>query len=365
MMDGLKTELVDFRSLENDPSHERRTELAQHVVTLFSLTAATCDQEQLEIYDAVLGRLVDMIEKRARAFVSSKLAGIDNAPHSICVKLAKDDILVASPILRRSSVLTDEDLVDIIGSCGEGHVEAVCDRTKISGQVTDKIVDLGNVRLHKRLARNAGAQFTELGLRRLIDAACGDEELKARLQMRGDVPDDMISGIVEDAVLKAFDKPDKASSIDNGQPVNEAIDATKAILGDEYWLGRYDFDRAQERVGDIIRRQVVDFQLLAKHVKLQEFPESVGIFKVLVGMDFNLAARVLSQPKLDLFITIVAGFSFPRKLVEEMLVLGPWKLRISRQQREQALHFFDRMDPAKAKSKLRALSEAGAIQIGV
>src|SRR3954471_17268473 len=104
-------------------STARCIETAGRVTNLFLASAGRFDNEQIEVFDNVLERLIKTIELRsiadisarmALAEISAQLAPIAQAPPSVISHLARhDEIAIAGPVLRESPRLSEEDLVEI------------------------------------------------------------------------------------------------------------------------------------------------------------------------------------------------------------------------------------------------------------
>ena len=66
-----------------------------------------------------------------------------------------EDPLVAAPVLRKSSCLSDKDLLEIAKSRGQQHLLAISDRKALSEALTDALMRFGDVNVSNALARNA------------------------------------------------------------------------------------------------------------------------------------------------------------------------------------------------------------------
>src|SRR5437868_5473274 len=107
----------------NTGSAEKRLETAKRVTNLFLASAGSFNNEQVELFDEVLERLVKTIEIRAIADIgacialaemSEQLAPIAQAPPGVVRRLAKnDEIKIAGPVLKESARLRDEALIEI------------------------------------------------------------------------------------------------------------------------------------------------------------------------------------------------------------------------------------------------------------
>jgi hypothetical protein len=154
---------------------------------LFSYVSDRCDDEQVAQYDEVLCQLAELVEVEARVHVAKLLAPLERAPGTVVVKLANDDIEVAKPLLEFSNVLSDDDLIDIIGHQSEEHRVAIAGRPNVPERVGEAIVEHGATSSVKRLVRNSNAEFDKATLEKLVQRAIEDAEIAADLRGRPDL----------------------------------------------------------------------------------------------------------------------------------------------------------------------------------
>src|SRR5262245_61428065 len=100
-------------------------ETLRRVTDLFLAGADRFSEDQVLLFENVLGFLVHRIETRTRAELSTRLALIDNAPIGIVRRLAMDDdIIVAQPVLAGSPRLTAGDLIEVARTKSQRHLLA-------------------------------------------------------------------------------------------------------------------------------------------------------------------------------------------------------------------------------------------------
>src|SRR5215467_11821893 len=91
----------------------QRAETLRRVTDLFVFNAGRFSEAQLELFDEVMGRLVEEIEVSARAVFGRRLAELSQAPPRVMRSLALDDAIeVAGPVLRGSDRLDDAILIE-------------------------------------------------------------------------------------------------------------------------------------------------------------------------------------------------------------------------------------------------------------
>lgn len=200
-----------FRVLNGDDDHAEREQLFRNMAQLFSFVSDRCDDEQVAQYDEVLCQLAEMVEVQARVHVAKLLAPLERAPGTVVVKLANDDIEVARPLLEFSTVLSDDDLIDIIGRQGEEHRIAIAGRESVPERVGSAIVEHGEGASVVRLVRNNNAEFDKATLEKLVKRATQDAEIAADLRNRPDIDWSSLRGEIDSAANKVLESLSGAS----------------------------------------------------------------------------------------------------------------------------------------------------------
>jgi len=192
--------LVEMESALNGASSERRTDILRRVTDLFVASAGNTNEDQTKLFDGVMAQLIAHVESRAAAELSHRLATMANAPAETVRRLAKnDDIEVAAPVLSRSRRLTDGDIIEIAKLKSQAHLAKIASRPQLSSAVTDVLVDYGNALVANELAVNTGAQFSKLGMAKLVMRADGDERLTHSIAARKDIPQRLFQQLVAQA----------------------------------------------------------------------------------------------------------------------------------------------------------------------
>ncbi|MDJ0685681.1 MAG: DUF2336 domain-containing protein [Alphaproteobacteria bacterium] len=145
------------------------------------------ETEQTLIYD-ILRRLVHRVEMRVRRGLADTLAERSDTPRDLVVTLANDVIEVAHPILTRSTVLTDTDLIELILEHTDQHKLAITKRPSLSESVTEQVLETGDDALIGSVLQNQGAAISADSMARLVDASAKKPALRAPLAQRDDLP---------------------------------------------------------------------------------------------------------------------------------------------------------------------------------
>jgi hypothetical protein len=351
----IETHLVDFRSLDLDPSSARRNELLKGVASLFAFASERCTLEQIEIYDEVLSRLSDMVETEARAFAAEKLAPLRRAPEGVIRRFAHDDsVEVAGPVLTHSPVLTDRDLLAVAESKGNGHLAAIATRSVLSEQVTDVVVRRGDGNVRRTVAGNHGARIGGEALEILVQHAMTDAETAAALGDRPDTPDAMISRLVDHAEQQVRRVLSGRGMKSAEQGLTEAARRAGERMSNAYWLGLYDFESAWEKILKQGGSRVASESLLCQYALEDRFADVAAVFAVLADLDLEETKHWLVRMDTEPFVVIARALGLRFTTVQAMLKAGPWKHRLSADQRREALNHFQQMETRVARSRIAA-----------
>jgi uncharacterized protein (DUF2336 family) len=159
--------------LARDGSDEVRQDLARKIALLApGLTAQEQDRLRRLTYE-VLEILVRDQVTRVRQIIAEALKDVADAPPDIIQRLARDcEIVVAGPVLQFSPLLSDGDLLEIIGTAPiAGAREAVARRRAVAMPVTDAIGASDDIAAITALLDNPSAQIREELLDQLIERA--------------------------------------------------------------------------------------------------------------------------------------------------------------------------------------------------
>lgn len=179
--------LEELSELARERSGERRRDLLRGLTDLFDSGTAETKSASGDLFGDVVSRVLDEVAVEIRAEVSERLSKIEHSPRKLMLQLAQDDISVASPVLRSSDALTDDDLVHIANNHSQDHLLAISDRKTLTEQVTDALVEKGDQAVLHNVTDNQGARFSELGFNKLAKRASDDRQLQEKLVERRDL----------------------------------------------------------------------------------------------------------------------------------------------------------------------------------
>lgn len=165
----------------------RSVQMLHSVADLLSAHADRLNQAQLETFDQILNCLTDRVQVEALAQLSDRISDLPMVRLGLIRRLARhEDAAVASPVLRKSDYLFDEDLIEIAACRGPAHGLAIAHRNRIDEAIVDVLLDQGDVSVCLHLVKNRGAKFSRDGYSRLVRMAERNDEIANLLVSRSD-----------------------------------------------------------------------------------------------------------------------------------------------------------------------------------
>ena len=176
--------------LAGDADEAVRTDLAEKVAKVVpELGADARDTLRNTTHEALEILARDQIT-RVRQILSETLKDVADAPPDVIKTLALDtELAVAGPVLEFSPVLTDDDLLELIGSGpAQGGLAAISRRAEVRENVAEAVAATDDVEAIASLLANPSAQIREETLDNLIERAPRIELWHAPLVARPKLP---------------------------------------------------------------------------------------------------------------------------------------------------------------------------------
>jgi hypothetical protein len=309
-------------------SSARRVETLRQVTDLFLNDGERLSEDQVRVFDDVLCLLIARVETRARAELSKRLAPLDYAPFEVIQYLAwDDDITVAGEVLTHSNRLSTEALVEIASIKGQDHLLAISARDNLPEAVTDVIVDRGQTKVIRRLAKNATARFSEAGYTGMVAHSEVDDELVEILGLRLDLP----LKFLRDLLRRAKDAV-RARLLALAPPAlrDEIRRVIEDIVREGPPSGR-DFRVAEELVKLMIELKELDDAAVYNFAESGKFDEVMVSLAVLNDVPAEMMARLIEGPRADLILIPCRSARLNWPTVESILRNRPVRLKIDDQ----------------------------------
>lgn len=132
--------------------------------------------------------LLDDASPLVRMALADALASSEFAPPAVILALASDQIEIAGPVLERSPLLMDADLVDLVATGGPAAQAAIAYRGVLPASVAAAIAEIGAAEACLILIENACAEIAPFSLARIAERFGNLGAVREALLTRPDVP---------------------------------------------------------------------------------------------------------------------------------------------------------------------------------
>lgn len=347
-------QLVD---LARDRSVAARTKLVETVADMFFDKKRTLNDRERAMMIEILRRLIHDIEMEVRRTLAERLAGEPDAPGELVRALADDSIEVAQPILVRSTVLHDPELIEIVVNRTREHQLAIASRANLSPAVSDALVNTGDADVITALLENHGAAIAKATLAYLVEQSKRIDSFQNPLVQRPDLGPDLARRMywwVSAAVRKSIVQKYELDAVHLDRKISDIID--DVLAGGEASVAPR---RAEDLAHKLAECNAITPQLLVQTLRQGE----VALFEALLaetcrlrrplvrrimfepgGQGLAVLARALGISKPD----FAAIFLLSRSARPGDKVVDPGELG-------RVLAFFDRVQPAAATRLLERM----------
>ena len=168
-----------------------RSGVLHRITELFVSGAESYSDEQLALFDEVIGRLIKKMDRGRLVELSNALAAAGNAPAKVLATLAHHaDPAVYGPVIERAKALPDADLVEIADKdrIDPSILGKIAGRVELSEPVTEVLLKRGNTAVRRKVLDNPNARVSEMGFARVVSAINGDKTLAAAIAARPEMP---------------------------------------------------------------------------------------------------------------------------------------------------------------------------------
>lgn len=281
--------------LAEQPSSEARRAVLEGVSELFMADGMRLSERETGLAGDILSRISDEVEQDLRAEMAERFADAPHAPHDLIRKLANDVFDVAAPVLMRSGVLTDADLIEIVANRGQSHRLAVANRPEVSEAVSEALVEVGDDEVLETLVRNEGASISRGTMSRIVARSKETESLQRPLAMRRDMPAEFLHEMlhwVGDAIKRVI-----ASRADVDEAtLNRIIAKSEATLVSGAFAGERELSAAKREIVRLARQGKLTPDSLSDFLRQKDIPKFIVALARMIDVDAETARHIAFSP---------------------------------------------------------------------
>lgn len=184
-------DVARLAQLAANPRDTTKAEIYLAVASLYRVEDVRLTERERALMNEILQQLTKDVEMSIRIALAEKLADDSSAPYDLILMLADDRIEVARPVILRSPLLDEKDMLHLALECGLGHQEALAARPDISEKVSEALYASNQESVLMALVRNATARISPALFERLAEKSREYEPLQEPLARREDMPSDI------------------------------------------------------------------------------------------------------------------------------------------------------------------------------
>ncbi len=287
-------ELQELLLLAKDKSGEARARLVENITDLFLSDDGRLSEHERALMSDILGKLVSQVEADIKKELSQALAHGDIDLPDIVNQLANDDAEIARPLLEKSSLLKDPNLIEIIRMRTDEHRMAIAMRDEVSESVSNALVEFGNEDVIEALLNNHDAVVSKRAMEYLVAESRRVDRFQEPLLRRSDLPGDLayrmywwVSAALRKNILSNFD-------VDPLVFERAVRRAANAAMVDQH-TEQSSYVKAQQLVRRLSESGELTIQFLLNALRQQRVAVFVAGMAELGGINFRTAWRIFSD----------------------------------------------------------------------
>jgi len=353
-MHAPQTGIIDqLEQAIGDQDISRRAEVLRKVTDLFVLQSGYFSEDQVDLFDTVMSKLLENIESAARAQFGSRIARLSDAPPGVIRLLAQDDaIAVAGPVLTHSERLDDDTLVETARTQSQDHLLAISCRRVLAAALTDVLVERGNRAVVAATTQNAGASFSDLGVSTLIRKASADGSLALCVWSRSDIPRQNLIKLFVDASEAV-----KSQLVEANPHLAETIKAMVAQATDDIQAnaraGSSEFSEAEHLVRELNTAGKLNEARIVAFADEGGFDKVVAALSLMCDLPVGVVERTFVQKQTEQIVVLARAIDLSWGTTLKLLLLHASVNGSSRQQIDVTFANFFRLQPATARTALK------------
>jgi uncharacterized protein (DUF2336 family) len=331
----------------------QRAETLRKLTDLFVSGAGRYSEEQIALFDEVMGRLVEEIDVSARETFGRRLADIANAPPRVMRGLALDDsIEVAGPVLSHSERLDDATLVEGARTKSQGHLMAISRRKVLTEPVTDVLVQRGDRDVAVSTAANAGARFSDFGYSTLVQRAQNDGDLALAVWVRPEIPRQHLLALFAQASEAVRQKLEASESAKGGILQDVIAQASNRIQTD-IREGSTVYSAARVRVLALQQAGRLDEAQLMQFATAGQFDETTIALSLMTELPIGVIERAIANQRSEQILVLAKAIGLGWETAKAILLLQAGSKGSSSAQLDHCCETFVRLHPDTARKAIQ------------
>ena len=339
MTDSRLPELID---LAREGSSEKRRVLLRELTEHF-FGASQRSQAEDDHYGAVLSRLAEDMEEAVRAELAERFGPEAAAPPRLIRRLAEDaSDAVAAPVLSRSPLLEEQDLMRAVRGGGQARLRAVSSRAAVSEAVSSQIVARADDETLGVLLRNDGARLSRADSETAVDRARVNPALHEAVVNRRALPPDLLNEMYFVVEARLRQRILEQNARLDSALLAHALEAGRARVASADGVLPPDYPEQLAYVQEMKAAGQLTPQVLARFLRSGGRTAFLIALAELADIDFHTARTIVERREMDALAVVCRAADLDRSLfLTYAVVLLNREQDAMGRAREYARHYAD------------------------
>lgn len=310
--------------LARENSSEKRRELLSDVTSLFFTTQDNRSDIETNLFGELMTKVASELDVEVRKELSSRFSD-EHVPRRLIVALANDaEVSVAAPILIRSRVLSEADLIGVVEKRSDAHRMLVTKRPDVSEALAAALVAFGGDSVVESLIENDTANVSLDTFDKIVDRAIANPALQGSLVNRKSISPEHLN-----QMFMSVDGAMRARILARNATFTQAqIDLAMERARTRVAISRgalpADFETAQRSFASMVLRNELVPAVLPTLWRDNKNTQFTLAFGELTGLDFHQSAKLFANKDLDgiAIVSRAAGFERALFVTLGVLILG-------------------------------------------
>ncbi len=288
-------DLNTLLDLARQKSRAGRQAVFATVKDLFFQSEGTLSDRERALMGDILHKLVVDVERSLRKDLSERLAKRTDAPRELVLTLANDEFEVAHPVLSKSTVLHDSDLIEIVRHRTQQHQLCIAMRKDVSETVSAALVETGDTNVITTLLENGDASISNHTIEYLVAESKRVDSFQMPLVNRGDLPPDLahkmywwVSATLRQHIVENYNV--------DATVIDDTIEATVKDALERGDGGGGGTSEAEELAARMAKRGQLSEEFMLKALRGTEVALFEACFAKATDVRLKLARRLLYEP---------------------------------------------------------------------
>ncbi|MFZ5609678.1 MAG: DUF2336 domain-containing protein, partial [Pseudomonadota bacterium] len=342
--------------LARDKSAQSRTRLLENIADLFMTSEGRLTEQERALMSDILTKLLVTIEADVRKWLAESLLKSGVEVPELHKLLANDEIEIARPLLEKSNLLRDPDLIEVVRMRSDEHRMVIAIRHNVSAEVADALIEHAGEEVIEALIRNGDAELSRRAMQYLVSESRRVDRYQEPLLSRDDLPAELaykmywwVSAALRQKVLRDF-------SVDS-IALDEAMqEAARRAMSDHAEINSAAV-RAQQLARKMNDAGELTVPFLIATLRQQRINLFVAGIAERAGVNFRTAWRIISDRGFESFVVAAKAIGIDRNEATTIVLLLAEAQNPAAVRRPDVLNtiidLYDAVSPERARKILK------------